>query len=154
MEKYKLSPIGNFYEALKVREIRNECREFMTNDTSKISFIKQVFWYFKVYKEENKKGNLMCYIFKNELNNSGFALVRRSSGRYWITGGLKSSERGKGLGKTLFKNLIKVIPTKEIWLEVLDSNIAAKKIYSTLGFKKLRKKDSNGQRILVMRLNK
>lgn len=154
MEKYEISPIKNFMDALEVRKIRNECRHFMTNDTSEINLLQQLIWYFKVYKKENIKGNLKCYLFKDDSNNLGFGLVRKSLGKYWITGGLMFNQRGKGLGTILFKELIQKVPSNEIWLEVLDTNIAANKIYHTLGFKKLNEKDSNGNRIIVMKLNK
>lgn len=154
MEKYEQSPVKNFLEALVVRKIRNECRLFMTNNNSEISFVQQLIWYFKTYKKENKKGNMICFLFKHGRSNYGFGLIRKYSGKYWITGGLKFNQRGKGLGTILFKELIQKVPSNEIWLEVLDTNIAANKIYHILGFKKLNKKYLNGKRIIVMKLNK
>lgn len=148
-----MSLIKNFIDALEVRKIRNECRHFMTNDTSEINLLQQLIWYFKVYKKENNNGNLKCYIFKNNSNNLGFGLIRKSSGKYWITGGLRFSERGKGFGKILFKDLIKKISAKEIWLEVLDSNIAAKKIYNNLGFIEVKNISNSNEKVITMKLN-
>ena len=149
-----MSPIKNFLDALEVASIRNQCRLFMTNDTSEINPIQQLSWYLRTYKKENKNGKLKCFLFKNNGKNCGFGLIRQSFGKYWITGGLKLTQRGKGLGKILFNDIVRNVPSSDVWLEVLGSNIAAKKIYNTLGFKKFSETETNGKKVIVMKLTK
>lgn len=154
MEKSHLFPLDNFIQALELREIRNECRFNMTNNKNYISLIQQLIWYFKIYKKENKKNNIYCYLFNWEERDVGYALVKNSENKYWITGGLKADARGKGLGKILFNEILQTIKDNEIWLEVLDSNIAAKKIYTKLGFRNIRKKKMNGENVTIMKLER
>lgn len=152
MKKYESLPIENLREALEVRNIRNECRLFMTNDTSEINLIKQVIWYFRVYRKENEAGKMTCFLFNVNGTPAGFGLIGKRFGKYWITGGLKSDQRGKGMGKILFREIVEKIPSNEVWLEVLDSNIIAKNLYKNLGFKKIKKRDIDGKKIIVMKL--
>ncbi len=152
MENYQLTPIRNFLDALKIRKIRNECREYMTNNTSEIDVRKQISWYFNIYRKENNKNKMTCFLFRVKKKNAGFALIRMELKKYWITGGLTHEYRGKGLGKVLFANLLKEIPSDEVWLEVLNTNEAAKKIYKELGFRKISEKDINDKKVSVMKL--
>ena len=154
MQEYELSPIKNIFDALEVRKIRNQGRTSMTKDTSEISIKNQFEWYFKTYKEASKRKEMICYLFKFNGINSGFGFIRRTSDKYWITGGIATDQRGKGLGKILFQHIIKEVPSETVWLEVLDSNIIAKKIYFGLGFKKVREFSRNGNNISVMKLIK
>ena len=154
MEEYELSPIKNILDALEVRKIRNQGRISMTKDTSEITSFTQVKWYFKTYKEANKKKEMICYLFRLNGKNSGFGFIRKTLGKYWITGGISTEQRGKGLGKILFGLVVKEVPSKTVWLEVLDSNIFAKKIYFGLGFKKIKTFNRNGNKILLMNLIK
>jgi ribosomal protein S18 acetylase RimI-like enzyme len=154
MEKVKIVPIENFLNALEVRKIRNECRIFMTRSTAQISFSQQLSWYLKVYKSNYRKGEMICFLLRSNKNNLGFGLIRKSVGKYWITGGLKSSQRGKGLGKILFAKLIEKVPSDEVWLEVLDSNFIAYNLYQELGFKQTEISEINGKKVKTMKLEK
>lgn len=150
MEENELVPIKNILDALRVRNIRNECRGYMTNDPSSISVFRQMRWYYGLYKPEHSKENLTCFLFTTGGKNCGFGLVRKKSGKYLITGGLTSSERGKGLGKVLFMKLIDAVPSQEVWLDVLSSNIVAKKLYTELGFREVKKTKTKGNIIINM----
>lgn len=58
---------------------------------------------------------------------------------------VKKSYQGKGIGKKIFQELIQELKSSDletIFLEVRESNIAAKSVYEKLGFKKIgRRKD-------------
>ena len=154
MENYQLIPIKNLVDALSVRKIRNDCRSFMTNDASEITILQQIKWFLNKYRPENKKNNLFCYQLKSGENKIGFGLIRKISDNYWITGGLKKSQRGKGIGKIIFRKLIEQTPSNEVWLEVLESNLVAFNLYKNLGFKKMDQKELNGKKIFIMKLSK
>lgn len=154
-QEYSLKPITNLFEAFKVRSIRNECSPYMTNDSSQIGIFRQFIWYFKTYNNDNKKGNFYCYLFNNrDMDPLGYATIIKRGGRFWITGGLKQNQRGKGLGKLLFKNLISTTPTKEVWLEVLQNNKAALNLYRNLGFIEKGKIKRKSKNILIMSIRK
>lgn len=152
METYRLSPIRTFQDALEVRKIRNESRMYMTRNNENISIEKQREWYFGTYKPENNKGSMECFLLRSENNTYGFALVRNISGRSWITIALKSSERGRGLGKVLLAILLNKVIADDIWLDVLESNLPALKLYQHFGFKKVKNEMLNGKKINIMKL--
>jgi ribosomal protein S18 acetylase RimI-like enzyme len=154
MPIYTLTPIKNLQQALQLKDIRNQCKSFMTNDSSEIDFVRQIVWFYKVYKKENIEKINTCYLFKQEGKIVGFGVIRKVANKYWITGGLAKDQRGKGKGRVLFKELIKSTNAKEIWLEVLDSNTIAGNLYLSLGFKHQGKKNLNGLKISLMRLVK
>lgn len=134
MRRYELTPIVNLLEALEIARIRNDCRAFMTHDNSWINPIRQSTWYLKKFRKANSRNEMLCFLFKSKGRNVGFGFIRKYEGKYWITGGLKSRERGKGMGKILFSEIIKKVPSKEVWLEVQSTNELAKHIYKGLGF--------------------
>lgn len=153
MAKQIFSPIGNVLEAFEVRSIRNECKSFMTNNNNDIGIIKQFVWYFWTYLINERKHGTICYLFRTDKISCGYGLIRKSSGKYWITGGLKESFRGRGLGKILFENLIKSTPSSSVWLEVKNSNDKAISLYKSFGFQKMHNFRSK-KGISVMRLIK
>jgi len=145
-----LSPINNVFDAFTVRRIRNECKDFMTNNPNNISVVGQLSWYFKTYVPENKKKNITCFLFKHKKTNLGYALIKKVENRYFITGGLRKNQRGKGYGKLLFEEIIKNVPSREVFLDVLEGNMIAKKLYSDLGFKKIKSDKKNIQRMKLV----
>lgn len=154
MGKYELTPIKSVFDALQVREIRNQCRFFMTNDVSELSIVKQLYWYFFLYKKKNKEGTLRCFLLKSSTKSLGFGVIREIHGTYWLTGGLGEKYRGKGIGTVLFQKIIQKAPSPIIWLEVLESNSVARKLYKKLGFKKSSEKYKNRKKIFVMNLRR
>jgi len=129
-----LKKIESLEEALILRNIRNECREFMTRDTSYISQEQQKRWY------ANLKSDFKIFLlYSVELgvisSPIGYGLLREEGDSVLISGGLVESERGKGYGSILFNYLIKNIKDKKIKLEVLKSNTRAFVVYNNLGFR-------------------
>lgn len=129
-----LKKIETLEEALILRNIRNECREFMTRDTSYISEEQQKRWY------ANLKPDFKIFLlYSVELgvisSPIGYGLLREEGDSVLISGGLVESERGKGYGSILFNYLIKNVKDKKIKLEVLKSNTRAFVIYNNLGFR-------------------
>jgi len=154
MKLYELVPIKNFLDALEVKNIRNQCRFFMTHNTSEINLFQQLLWYVTVYRKKDQYREMACFLFKDSTKPIGFGLIKKKANKYWITGGLKIEQRGKGIGEVLFKRIIQEVPAKDVWLEVLESNSIAKKIYQKLGFKKSKGMDKNGKKVIVMKLIK
>lgn len=135
-----LKPIDAFF----VMRIRNQCREYMTRDGSKISLWRQIRWYFS-YIFGNDKTTVTLMFYKGW--PVGYGLIAEYAGRVYISGGLGPKYRGIGLGRALFSHLVNRCGDQIIYLEVLKSNLAAYQLYRSLGFVET---DSD-ERIVVMR---
>lgn len=130
-----------------LRNIRNQCRLFMTRNSNYISPEDQVKWF------ENIDENINVYLAYNIefgviVSPIGYGLIRLENGFITISGGLVESERGKGYGSWLFDRLVFLAKeyNKPVRLEVLKSNIKAFGIYSKLGFRVI---DDNGKIITM-----
>ncbi len=138
-----LTPITSLKDAMKARQIRNVCREYMTRNTNKISIIQQLKWW-SAYQHQSSQ---QCYLLRDKGKPIGNGLVIEDDGKSWLSGGLLPETRGKGYGSRLFQFLIDDVKTKPIFLEVRKSNEAAHILYQKLGFKKVSEKDG----IITMR---
>lgn len=121
-----------------MRQIRNSCREFMTNSQAEISPAQQDEWWENIKHYKNAITPLLAFIpdrayFKDEAIGYGISRVDTSGGRV-ITGGLLPEFRGQGFGEPLFRELLRWtgIPCH---LDVRLTNLPAKKLYAKLGFK-------------------
>lgn len=132
------------FDFLRIRKVRNECRTFLTNDTSYISVIRQVkFW---MNMANNK--DIDVYYFEVDKEVLGYGLIKTDGKKKWITGGIKTAYRGLGLGRDLFQRLIYFSLPSEVWLEVMDWNTNALSLYRSLGFKK---KGKRGEHVIIMK---
>lgn len=132
-----LNPIKTQDEVFLLRNIRNECREFMTRDTTYITVEQQQKWYEKNKNNKSIKLYLLHLVELGVITSPiGYGLIREEDGYYLISGGLIKTCRGFGYGSILFDYLIKNTDTNfPIKLEVLKSNIKAFSIYNKLGFR-------------------
>jgi ribosomal protein S18 acetylase RimI-like enzyme len=121
-----------------VRQVRNECRAYMTRDTDSIGPEKQRAW----FHDLDKKANRLFVFYVTGVDSccgacwstaGGYGLCRLIAGKWWVSGGLSSEFQGKGLGKALFGHLLSVTGTP-CWLEVLEHNTRAMNTYKRLGF--------------------
>lgn len=127
-------------EAFAAALIRNCCKDYMTNDTSLITPEKQLNFFIE------KLGNdIRLILFFHEDNPVGYGLIRKQNDKFWISGGLIESYRGRGFGTEMFEFLAGL--EKETWLEVLVDNVSAHRVYSKLGFQEI-SRDNN---IIIMR---
>ena len=119
----------------QLRLIRNECRSFMTNNTDIISSNEQIEWFKKL------NDDIKIFILNSNSDPIGYGLIRIVDNVSIISGGLKLSHRGLGIGKILFSHIIRECCTNLIRLEVLRTNERAIKTYFALGFKKTNETD-------------
>jgi ribosomal protein S18 acetylase RimI-like enzyme len=117
-----------------LRNVRNQCREFMTRHSDYITQEQQKEW----FKDAHKKYELyIVYTVEHGaiIFEVGFGVIHKCDDCFMLTGGLMPDSRGKGFGKKVFKFLMdqchKSLPIK---LELLKNNIAAFKTYKNLGF--------------------
>jgi len=135
------------WDFLRVRTVRNECRRFLTNDTSNISVLRQVrFWI-----DLKNKENIEVYYVEVDGEVIGYGLIKVDGKKKWITGGVKAAYRGVGLGRELFQRLVYFSLPYEVWLEVMDWNVNALALYRSLGF---RKTGMRGEHVIIMKRRK
>ena len=121
-------------EAEMLRVIRNQCKDYMTRNTSEITPEEQLEWFKTAYK---KYELYIAYAVEYGacIVDAGYGLIHLNEEEYMLTGGLVPEYRDKGLGTILFKFLIdncnKQIPIR---LEVLKDNLRALKTYERLNF--------------------
>ena len=125
-------------QAFEMMDIRNEVRQFMTHNTAEIMPEQQAEWYRETYLPAREKGELFGYLVKNEDQTIGYGLISKRDGRWWVSGGLTEAARGQGAGYFLFEQMTMMIHedlrSEEAWLDVLNSNEAAKRLYEKLGY--------------------
>lgn len=125
-------------QAFDMMDIRNEVREFMTHNTAEILPAQQAEWYRETYLPARERGELFGYLVKNEDQTIGYGLISKRDGRWWVSGGLKAEARGQGAGYFLFEQMTLMIHedlrSEEAWLDVLNSNEGARRLYEKLGY--------------------
>lgn len=143
-----LKHVETFADVEVLRNVRNDCRSFMTRNNSYIGEEEQIEWF------KNKSLDIEVFLLYN-INHGviflpiGYALIKKESNCYSISGGIIEEYRDKGLGKELFSLILEQIPKGEIVeLEVLKSNIRAYSLYKKIGFQQI----SDDDRIITMRL--
>jgi len=127
-----------------IRNLRNSCRFYMTRDQGEITKEQQKLWY------NSLNDNIIPYIFlvmedETRIYPCGYGLIKYQHDNIaFLTAALSEDMRGKGLGRKIFSDLIEIVKEKvdKICLEVLESNYRARKLYSSLGFKEINRKDS------------
>lgn len=123
------------YDVGLLRMVRNACAQWMTRHRDIISIEQQQLWWKTLNRETWK---VFIYWCGNMI--VGFGILRLEDGKYWVTGGLIENVRGHGLGRELFTHLINLVKD-DIWLEVLETNKIAHKLYMKLGFVETGRKD-------------
>ena len=113
-------------EAENLRVVRNQCREYMTRSTEFITPEQQEEWFKTAFR---KYDLYIAYAIEHGvcIVDAGFGVVHKNENEFLLTGGLTPEYRDKGLGKIIFKFLIR--------LEVLKTNTRAFKTYEGLNFK-------------------
>lgn len=124
-------------DAELMRKIRNECRGYMTKDTSYITPEQQVKWF-----NELDKDNIKMFIMNKSYHGVAFGAIgygycRHVGDETYLTGGLIPEFRDKGYGKVLFLHLLENAKSfnTRITLDVLNTNIRAKTLYENIGFR-------------------
>jgi len=130
-----LKKVENEQDIELLRNIRNECCSFMTNNSNKISKLEQK-RFFEI-KPENYKIFLLHEIDFGVIESAiGYGLIKDNENESIITLGLSENCRNKGYGKHLLKLLIlNCSNNKPIRLEVLKTNTKALSLYNNLNFR-------------------
>tara|TARA_B100000963_G_scaffold214477_2_gene187087 strand:- start:4243 stop:4725 length:483 start_codon:yes stop_codon:yes gene_type:complete len=125
-----------------LRKTRNSSKQFMTRYQNEITIQEQKLWY------DNLSSNITPYIFMVcEMGvifyPCGYGIILIENNIAMLTGVVDEGNRGEGLGRRLFLNLISEAKkkTNKIHLEVLKANERAINLYKSLGFIETLSKD-------------
>lgn len=121
--------------ALTMGLIRNECREFMTRSRSEITPEKQLSWFRSLDRRHT-----LPWLFSIENHAPvAYGLMRRQEQDWWLSIGVTANCRGQGYGKAAFRYMTDLV--ERAWLEVLETNLVAQRVYVALGYRVLRHDD-------------
>jgi ribosomal protein S18 acetylase RimI-like enzyme len=131
---YKLVPLTE-NEIERLRLIRNNCRQFMTNNQQEISRSEQLAW-FKSLDPDRHKVFLFKVPHEGVYYPVGYGIVNLDNWSAVLTGGIVTGYRGLGYGRKLFEELVSqgLQYRKRVRLDVLRSNERAISLYKSLGF--------------------
>lgn len=116
-------------------EIRNECREFLHNN-SEFTLEQALDWYTKSAVQQE------YFIISYQNTDIGYFRVRATSPvTLQIGADLHKDYRGLGLAFLAYTEFIKTVTCYELELEVLATNYRAYNLYKKLGFQSCEVKD-------------
>lgn len=144
--------VDRWPRANAMRLIRNSVRQYMTHSSEEIGFFRQLKWYLAAYKPALQHGTMYGFLYNVNGLALGYGLVTLRDGKYWVSGGLDEGARGRGYGEELFSFLTDFVQQHvkfDVYLDVFDDNLPAKKLYRKLGYRKV--SSANGVTVMVNR---
>jgi L-amino acid N-acyltransferase YncA len=129
--------VESLEQAMVVRDLRNSCREFMTNNSSEIDREQQTRWFNNHYKKAAEQGTYRLFLFINEEKQPvGYGALSLQDNRLLITECVSPEYRGQGYGKAILAELIAIARSekREMVAEIWASNAASIALHIRLGF--------------------
>jgi RimJ/RimL family protein N-acetyltransferase len=120
-------------QAEELRRLRNECREYMTGDTTEISTGQQV----KFYEERILAGTVRAVLLRCDGRAVAYGLLRPGNGAPgWMSCGVTARMRGRGLGTAVVRAVTAMASDtgRPVRLEVWQDNAAARRVYEKAGY--------------------
>lgn len=133
---YNIKSVKSLEDAQDMRVIRNECKDFMTRNTSYITEEDQEKWYNSLDLNDIEMYLMYACYDGVAFADVAFGYIKFDGDEIYLTGGVSEYYRGQGLGRKMFSYLLdraKVFDRK-ITLEVLNDNEKAYNLYLSLGF--------------------
>ena len=146
MRRKKMTNKENLHEDIKIRHARKEDAKAIW-EVAESAYEKGSPWELSQFQELISYKNVL-HLIASQTDGEIVALIIASKTMveadiYMLA--VKKSHQGKGIGKKIFKELIEELKSSDletIFLEVRESNIAAKKVYQKLDFIEIgRRKD-------------
>ena len=137
------SEIDSYETAEVLRQIRNQCAEWMTNDTSQITKPMQMVF----YKEKFLTGTMEGSILYDDGIPVGYAYLVWIDGQVWSSTGVAENFRGLGYGRDCFSENVRRAHRMglPLWAEVRCDNKSQQHISRTTpGFHQVQTNEKNG----------
>lgn len=150
-KEHGMIAVDGLMDALRMRNIRNEVRNYMTHNTDRIGLFEQLKWFEETYKPAEARGEMQGFLLWHEQEPVGYGLITLREDQYWVSGGLTAASRGLGLGEYLFTYLTRYarfrLDAPEVWLDVRADNERARRLYEKIGYKPVEETEE----LIVMR---
>jgi ribosomal protein S18 acetylase RimI-like enzyme len=131
-ELMRLREVTTRGDALALRVIRNECREYMTFATEEISEAEQLRWW------EHIRGNpawrLWLVYVPDWAEAVGFGMLRVGTNGWLVTLGFRPWMRGRGLGTLLYRALAEQVVGEKVWAIIRSDNLASQRSAVKAGY--------------------
>jgi RimJ/RimL family protein N-acetyltransferase len=148
-------PVTTLSEALSVRQIRNECRKFLTNYTGYISIPRQTRWYLTYYKQAARAGIYRIFIARDGKGVPvGYGALKLDDGELLVTECVAEKYRGRGYGRKILKKLITIAKREGATLvaEIRTTNIISVALHKKCGFTLDKNSIKSGIKLCIYKL--
>lgn len=152
IKKSDIKLVKSFPDILRIRNIRNDCRSYLTNYIKYISVFQQTRWYFSYYIKALSLKKYRIYILRNKESEAvGYGALSLQDNKLYVTECLKSEFRHQGYGTAILKHLITIADREKrsIVAEIWKSNKKSIALHKKFGFKLKSTKLKNGQKLCV-----
>ena len=122
-------------QAQELRQLRNECRDQMTRDTTEITIGQQS----RFYDDHILSGRVTAVLARREGRAVAYGVLW-PGGSYpgpdelWLSCGVAASARGKGLGLAIVRYVTALAGSVPVKLEVWQDNEVARAVYEKAGY--------------------
>lgn len=128
--------VETFSEGMKVRALRNSCRDHLTNHRDHISILQQARWYFR-YRDA-KQTQYRLYLLHNDQNSPvGYGGLSLQAGKLFITECVGTQYRGMGHGSLILDRLAQIglAEGRDMIAEIWATNQQSIALHEKAGFK-------------------
>lgn len=129
--------VESLREALQVRELRNSCRQDLTNHREHISVLRQVRWYFTDYRTAKRSFQYRLYLLRDELQSPvGYGALYLRNEELFITECVAPKYRGQGHGRIILQQLIEIARSEQrnLVAEIWARNTPSLALHRKAGF--------------------
>jgi GNAT superfamily N-acetyltransferase len=121
-------PVVTLDDVETMRLLRNQGRQYMTRDRRAISPEDQAAWW------GARSRFLYAYLYRpaKAHEDVAFGMLRKQSGRWWVTLAVAEGWRGHGIGTAVYRHLATVV--WPCYAEILADNIASIRAAEKAGF--------------------
>lgn len=136
-------------QAQELRVLRNECRAFMTRDTSEISEEQQA----EFFTGRIQPGAVKAFLLREDGRAVAYAILRPAGdGTLWMSCGVTGDARGRGLGTVVVRlaTTAGLDAGQPVRLEVWAGNEPAVRAYEKAGYVTESVQERGGRVLKVM----
>jgi len=145
-----LKLVDNLREAMQVRELRNSCRDYLTNNRAHIGIGRQLFWYFRYYRNAKATGKYRLYIWYDDRGVAlGYGALALDDGKLLITECVATKHRGRGHGSSILDRLVRIAleEKRDLVAEIWATNEGSVALHEKAGFKLESRRTKGGEEI-------
>jgi len=134
---YSFHLVLSLPDVMRVRSIRNSCRQNLTNHTAYISRLQQLRWYFRTYNPRRKSGDFRLYLLNDVKNRPlAYGALVLDGDNLLVTECVASEHRNKGIGTTVLDRLLQIgkNENRPLIADILATNAASIALHEKAGF--------------------